>query len=99
MSAGAEHGKGNSCRPRLRVVNSNAHRGWRKRTGGRQAGRPAANLRRTQRLCKAAAQLFLMPAALGVEALCGQLYQMASKEIGNPSFGVKSEMLNVDNLL
>ena len=36
MSAGAERGKGNFCRPRLRVVNSYAHRGWRKRTGGRQ---------------------------------------------------------------
>lgn len=36
---------------------------------------------------------------LGVEPLCGQLYQMASKEIRNLSFGVKSEMLNVDNLL
>lgn len=71
MSAGAERGKGNFCRPRLRVVNSYAHRGWRKRTGGRQAGRPVANLRRTQHLCKgvAAARLFLMAAAWG-RSLC-----------------------------
>lgn len=76
-----------TCRPRLRVVNSYAHRGWRKRTGRRQAGRPVANLRRTQRLCKgvAAAWLFLMAAA-GAEPLCGQLYQMVSKEIGNLEF-------------
>lgn len=38
MSAGAEHGKGNSYRPRFRVVNSNAHRGWRKRTEGDKLG-------------------------------------------------------------
>lgn len=65
MSGGAELGEGNFCRPRLWVVNSDAHRGWRKKTGGRQAGRPVANLRRTQRLCKgvAAARLFLMTAA------------------------------------
>lgn len=71
MSTGAERGKGNFCRPRLRVVNSYAHRGWRKRTGRRQAGRPVANLRRTQRLCKgvAAARLFLMAAAWG-RSLC-----------------------------
>ena len=36
---------------------------------------------------------------VGAEPLCGQLYQMVSKEIGNPSFGVKSEMLNVGNIL